>query len=192
MSSNLSENYPRLVHLLRTHRYKLIHRTANDITEVSSKYTDLKPKLNQFILNNGTKRPMMTLVGTIPVEQEGSSNHNIPLVIWIPTNYGTENSKVQIFLTPTRKLVPMERIILQKGAIIDENGKVNLSLLHKSRRGLVGLIDKMISVLRNQLPFNFVSGSTHELLKSKEETPSYFLKMSRSMSFNNSGKSSFF
>ncbi|CAL8071808.1 unnamed protein product [Orchesella dallaii] len=81
--------------------YKRVSQTASAILEVTDKYNNLKYELKFFAFNNGIQKQLMTLTGTVPIKYKGTS-HNIPMVVWLPTNFPVDAPTV--FVKPTKKM----------------------------------------------------------------------------------------
>lgn len=133
--------------VLKQYLAKYKHRdfTCREVINLIQVYRSLTYRLEAFVFNNGTRKDLINLEGTIPVNYKGAY-YNIPVCIWLMDTH-PQNAPL-CFVKPT----PDMSIKVSK--YVDSNGKVYLPFLHEwnqSGSTLQKLIQCMISAF-GELP----------------------------------------
>ncbi|KAJ2948366.1 hypothetical protein O0L34_g7603 [Tuta absoluta] len=126
-------------------KYKHRDYTAREVISLIQVYRSLTYRLEAFVFNNGTRKDLLNLEGTIPVNYKGAY-YNIPICIWLMDTH-PQNAPL-CFVKPT----PDMSIKVSK--YVDSNGKVYLPYLHEwSQNGstLQALVQVMIAAF-GELP----------------------------------------
>ncbi|XP_039251547.1 tumor susceptibility gene 101 protein-like [Styela clava] len=132
--------------LMNTNGYTHIPEASSDAANVIRHYPDLKPKDEMFTFNNGSRRKLVHLVGTIPVRYRGAS-YNIPVGIYLMNTHPHAAPLCFVKPTPTMQVKP--------GKHVDMNGRVYLPYLNEWRPGqhdLTGLVQVMTIVFGEEPP----------------------------------------
>ncbi|CAH2089741.1 unnamed protein product [Euphydryas editha] len=110
--------------LLKSHlsNYKYRDITSREVVGLIQVYRSLTYRLEAFVFNNGVRKDLLNLEGTIPVNYKGSF-YNIPVCIWLMDTH-PKNAPL-CFVKPT----PDMSIKVSK--YVDSNGKVYLPYLHE-------------------------------------------------------------
>lgn len=88
----------------------------NHVTNLFKEYTNLKPKLEPFVFNDGRSANLVKLEGTVPIVFK-SNRYNIPLSIWFLENYPT--------VAPLCYVVPTKDMRVKAGhSCVDSTGAV--------------------------------------------------------------------
>ncbi|KAL3868865.1 hypothetical protein ACJMK2_041622 [Sinanodonta woodiana] len=101
-------------------QYKFPDVAERDIVAVFNAFTDLRPKLADYVFNNGTTRTLLQLDGTIPVTYRGST-YNIPIAIWLMDTHP--------YNPPLVYVKPTSSMQIKSGPNVDSNGKVYITYL---------------------------------------------------------------
>ncbi|XP_062845683.1 tumor susceptibility gene 101 protein [Trichomycterus rosablanca] len=126
--------------------YKYRDLTLREVTNVTNRYKDLKPVMDNYVFNDGMSRELMSLTGTIPVSYKGNI-YNIPVCLWLLDTYP--------YNPPICFVKPTSAMMIRTGKHIDANGKVYLPYLHEWKppdSNLFGLIQVMIFVFGEEPP----------------------------------------
>ncbi|XP_049876966.1 tumor susceptibility gene 101 protein [Pectinophora gossypiella] len=126
-------------------KYRNRDYTSREVIGVIQVYRSLTFRLEAFVFNNGSRKDLLNLEGTIPVNYKGAY-YNIPVCIWLMDTH-PQNAPL-CFVKPT----PDMSIKVSK--YVDSNGKIYLPYLHEwSSNGstLQKLIQCMISAF-GELP----------------------------------------
>ncbi|XP_041352550.1 tumor susceptibility gene 101 protein-like [Gigantopelta aegis] len=107
-------------------RYKNVDATKREVLNVLSQYADLRPQSSRFVFNDGTKKQLLNLEGTIPVPYKGN-NYNIPVCIWILDTHPYNPPMVYVRPTPVMQIKPNQ--------YVDANGKVDFPYLSYWKHG---------------------------------------------------------
>ncbi|CAK1553043.1 unnamed protein product [Leptosia nina] len=126
---------------------KYQHRdyTTKEVIGLIQVYRSLTFRLEAFVFNNGTRKDLLNLEGTIPVNYKGAY-YNIPVCIWLMDTH-PQNAPL-CFVKPT----PDMSIKVSK--YVDSNGKVYLPYLHEwngNNSKLQKLVQRMITAF-GELP----------------------------------------
>ncbi|XP_047513044.1 tumor susceptibility gene 101 protein [Pieris napi] len=103
-------------------KYKYRDFTSKEVTSLIQVYRGLTYRLEAFVFNNGARKDLLNLEGTIPVNYKGAY-YNIPVCIWLMDTH-PQNAPL-CFVKPT----PDMSIKVSK--FVDSNGKVYLPYLHE-------------------------------------------------------------
>lgn len=103
-------------------KYKHRDFTCREVLNLIQIYRSLTYRLEAFVFNNGTRKDLLNLEGTIPVNYKGAY-YNIPVCIWLMDTH-PQNAPL-CFVKPT----PDMSIKVSK--YVDSNGKVYLPYLHE-------------------------------------------------------------
>lgn len=125
-------------------KYKHAEYSCREIINVIQQYRSLAYRLEAFVFNNGSRKDLINLEGTIPVNYKGAF-YNIPICIWLMDTH-PENAPL-CFVKPTPDMS------IKVSRYVDSNGKVYLPYLHEwnSNSTLLNLIQVMISAF-GELP----------------------------------------
>lgn len=138
----MSDQYLR--NALSKYRYQdVAHR---DVANCLTQFTDLKPKLDNFVFPDGTTKEMLQLDGTIPVTYKGNT-YNIPVSIWLVDTHP--------YNPPICYVKPTSTMQIKASKHVDMNGKVYLPYLHEWKHptsDLMGLIQIMCIVFGETPP----------------------------------------
>ncbi|GFY75530.1 tumor susceptibility-like protein [Trichonephila inaurata madagascariensis] len=63
-------------------QYQYPDRAKRDVSNAIHRYKNLRPKLDTYVFNDGTRQELACLDGTIPVMYKGTYYH-IPVCIWL-------------------------------------------------------------------------------------------------------------
>ncbi|XP_062596651.1 tumor susceptibility gene 101 protein-like isoform X1 [Saccostrea cucullata] len=105
-------------------KYKHADIAKTDVTNAMCHFKDLCPSYDCFTFNDGTRKDLLNLDGTIPVQYKGRV-YNIPIVIWILDKYP--------YYPPIVFVNPNSMMRIKPGRNVDPNGKVDLPYLHNWR-----------------------------------------------------------
>lgn len=103
-------------------KYKHRDFTAREVIGLIQVYRSLTYRLEAFVFNNGTRKDLLNLEGTIPVNYKGAF-YNIPVCIWLMDTH-PQNAPL-CFVKPT------EYMSIKISKYVDSNGKVYLPYLHE-------------------------------------------------------------
>lgn len=126
-------------------KYKHRDYTAREVVALIQVYRSLTYRLEAFVFNNGARKDLLNLEGTIPVNYKGAF-YNIPVCIWLMDTH-PQNAPL-CFVKPTSDMS------IKVSKYVDSNGKVYLPYLHEwSQSGstLQKLVQCMISAF-GELP----------------------------------------
>ncbi|CAG4947858.1 unnamed protein product [Colias eurytheme] len=126
-------------------KYKYRDYTSKEVSSLLQLYRSLTFRLEAFVFNNGARKDLLNLEGTIPVNYKGSY-YNIPVCIWLMDTH-PQNAPL-CFVKPT----PDMSIKVSK--YVDSNGKVYLPYLHEwnpNGSSLQNLVQCMIAAF-GELP----------------------------------------
>lgn len=120
--------------------------TRRDVINTIQHYQSLTPQLEPFVFNDGSKRDLFNLEGTIPVTYKGSV-YNIPICIWLMDTHP--------YNAPMCYVKPTSGMQIKASMYVDHNGKIYLPYLHDwvpNSSDLLGLIQVMIVTFGEQPP----------------------------------------
>lgn len=119
-------------------KYHYPDQARKDITNVLQHYRNLSPTTSQFVFNDGMKKELFCLDGTIPVSYKGTT-YNIPVCIWLLDTHP--------YNSPMCYVKPTSYMQIKVSRHVDQTGRVFLPYLHEwspSSSDLLGLIQVMI------------------------------------------------
>lgn len=110
--------------VLKQYLAKYRHRdyTCCEVINLIHVYRGLTFRLEGFVFNNGTRKDLLNLEGTIPVNYKGTF-YNIPVCIWLMDTH-PQNAPL-CFVKPTPDMS------IKVSRYVDSNGKVYLPYLHE-------------------------------------------------------------
>ncbi|KAM3956699.1 tumor susceptibility gene 101 [Aphomia sociella] len=120
-------------------KYKHRDYTSREVINLIQVYRSLTYRLEGFVFNNGNRKELLNLEGTIPVNYKGAY-YNIPICIWLMDTH-PQNAPL-CFVKPTADMS------IKVSIYVDNNGKVYLPYLHEwsmSGSTLQQLIQAMIT-----------------------------------------------
>ncbi|KAL7302368.1 hypothetical protein TKK_0005028 [Trichogramma kaykai] len=120
--------------------------TRRDVFRVLEYYRGLHWKIEKFVFNDGTRKELINLQGTIPVPFKGNTYH-IPICIWLMDTH--PNNAPMCYVTPTPEMN------IKVSNYVDHNGKIYLPYLHEwipHKSDLCSLIQVMIVVFGEHPP----------------------------------------
>lgn len=127
-------------------KYKNIAATKKDIIQANEQYRALNFRQDPYVFNDGTRKELVNLSGTIPVVYKKNTYH-IPICIWIMDTHPF-NAPI-CFVTPTQDMQ------IKVSMYVDHNGKIYLPYLHDwqpNSSDLLGLIQVMIVTFGDHPP----------------------------------------
>ncbi|XP_053388821.1 tumor susceptibility gene 101 protein-like [Mercenaria mercenaria] len=92
----------------------------SDVLNAFSVFVDLEHTEEIFVYEDGYRKKLLKLKGTVPVHFAGSE-YNVPISIWL--------SKRHPFRRPIVYVTPTSRMHVMSGNFVDLNGKVNIPYL---------------------------------------------------------------
>lgn len=127
-------------------KYKYADIAKRDVLNVFQQFKDLRPAYDGYIFNDGSKKDLLNLDGTIPVSYRNVT-YNIPVCIWILDTH--PYNPPMVFVKPTSSMQ------IKQGRNVDANGKVDLPYLRDWRypqSDLLGLIQILVIVFSEDPP----------------------------------------
>lgn len=127
-------------------KYHYPDQVKKDITNALRSYRGLSPKCAPFVFNDGTKKELFCLDGTIPVSYKGST-YNIPVCIWLLDTHP--------YNSPMCYVKPTNYMQIKVSRHVDQTGRIFLPYLHDWNHNcsdLLGLIQVMIVVFGDSPP----------------------------------------
>lgn len=127
-------------------KYQQVDAARKDVLNAMVHYKDLRPQAEQFTYNDGSRKHLVYLNGTIPVTYRGTT-YNIPVAIWLQEPH--PQTPPLCFVRPTNTMQ------VRQGKHVDANGRVYLPYLTEWRprtHTLVGCIQVMITVFSEEPP----------------------------------------
>ncbi|XP_006819298.1 tumor susceptibility gene 101 protein-like [Saccoglossus kowalevskii] len=118
-------------------QYKYKDMTHRDCSNLLGNYRDLRPKTDTYVFNDGAKKPLLSLEGTIPVQYKGAT-YNIPICIWLMDTH--PYNAPMCFVKPTHDM------LVKPSRNVDANGRIYLPYLHEWRHPASDLIS-LVQVL---------------------------------------------
>lgn len=103
-------------------KYKHRDYTAREVISLIQVYRSLVYRLEAFVFNNGTRKDLLNLEGTIPVNYKGAF-YNIPVSIWLMDTH-PQNAPL-CFVKPTPDMT------IKTSRLVDSNGKIFLPYLNQ-------------------------------------------------------------
>ncbi|XP_071488150.1 tumor susceptibility gene 101 protein-like [Diadema antillarum] len=127
-------------------KYSNRDQTQRDILNVLSAFKDLRPKMDAHVFNDGSRKELLCVDGTIPVLYKGNT-YNIPVCIWILESH--PHNPPLCFVRPTHNM------LIKPSKHVDANGRVYLPYLHDwkpNNSDLIGLVQVMTVVFGESSP----------------------------------------
>ncbi|KAG8181616.1 hypothetical protein JTE90_017736 [Oedothorax gibbosus] len=127
-------------------KYQYPDRAKRDVNNAIHRYKNLRPKLDTYVFNDGTRQELACLDGTIPVMYKGTYYH-IPVCIWLLDSHP--------YNSPMCYVKPTADMQIKASRHVDTNGRVYLPYLHNwnpDSSDLLGVIQVMIIVFGEQPP----------------------------------------
>ncbi|XP_034177996.1 tumor susceptibility gene 101 [Osmia lignaria lignaria] len=120
--------------------------TKQHVMSVLNLYNGLQYEVEPFVFNDGSRKELFNLQGTIPVSYEGNC-YNIPICIWLMDTH--PNNAPMCYVKPTADMY------VKVSMFVDHNGKIYLPYLHDwlpHSSDLLSLIQIMIVTFGEQPP----------------------------------------
>ncbi|XP_076245183.1 tumor susceptibility gene 101 [Calliopsis andreniformis] len=120
--------------------------TRKHVMNVLNIYKGLQGEVEQFVFNDGSRKELFNLQGTIPVSYKGTF-YNIPVCIWLMDTH--PNNAPMCYVKPTADMH------IKVSMFVDHNGKIYLPYLHDwlpHSSDLLSLIQIMIVTFGEQPP----------------------------------------
>ena len=120
--------------------------TRKHVMSVLNIYTGLQCEAKEFVFNDGSRKELFNLQGTIPVSYNGTC-YNIPVSIWLMDTH--PNNAPICYVRPTADMT------IKVSMFVDHNGKIYLPYLHDwlpHSSDLLSLIQIMIVTFGEQPP----------------------------------------
>lgn len=127
-------------------KYKHPDIAKRDVLSVFTAFGDLRPKVDDFVFNDGTRKTLLLLDGTIPVNYRGSV-YNIPICIWLLDTH--PYNPPMVFVRPTSTMQ------IKQSRNVDMNGKIDLPYLREWKypsSDLLGMIQILTIVFGEEPP----------------------------------------
>ncbi|XP_052807205.1 tumor susceptibility gene 101 protein-like [Mya arenaria] len=127
-------------------KYRHPDVAKSDVVTAFRTFTDLRPKVEDFVFNDGSTRNLLQLDGTIPVTYKGNV-YNIPICIWLMDTHPYNPPMVYVKPTTTMQI--------KSGRNVDQNGKVDLPYLREWKypdSDLYGMIQILTIVFGEEPP----------------------------------------
>ncbi|XP_073327845.1 tumor susceptibility gene 101 protein [Pagrus major] len=113
---------------------------AHEIHATLARFKSLEPVVDLYVYNDGTKKNLMSLTGTIPVLYQDKT-YNIPVCVWLQETY--PQSAPICYVRPTTEMMVV------RGKYVSSNGEVMLPYLEEWKSGecdLVSLLQVMAAM----------------------------------------------
>ncbi|CAN7939871.1 unnamed protein product [Ixodes hexagonus] len=127
-------------------QYHYPDQAKKDVSNALQHYRNLSPMSSQFVFNDGTKKELFCLDGTIPVSYKGNV-YNIPVCVWLLDTHP--------YNSPMCYVKPTTYMQIKVSRHVDQTGRVFLPYLHEwnpNSSDLLGLIQVMIIVFGETPP----------------------------------------
>lgn len=105
-------------------KYDHPDKAKQDVMAAFTAFSQLRPKLELYVFNDGSRKTLLQLEGAIPVTHKGAV-YNIPICIWLMESHPYVPPKVYVKPTSTMAINP--------GRCVDTSGRINLPYLRKWR-----------------------------------------------------------
>uniref|UniRef100_A0A8C5EPL1 Tumor susceptibility gene 101 protein-like n=1 Tax=Gouania willdenowi TaxID=441366 RepID=A0A8C5EPL1_GOUWI len=80
---------------------------AHEVSVALSFFKSLVPVMDEYVYNDGTKKKLMCLTGTVPIVYSDKT-YNIPICLWIEDNY--PQTAPFCFVRPTRDMMILKGV----------------------------------------------------------------------------------
>ncbi|XP_015437671.1 PREDICTED: tumor susceptibility gene 101 protein [Dufourea novaeangliae] len=127
-------------------KYQNPDTTRKHVISVLNLYIGLQYEVEPFVFNDGSRKELFNLKGTIPVSYKGTC-YNIPVCIWLMDTH--PNNAPMCYVKPTADMS------IKVSMFVDHNGKIYLPYLHDwvpHTSDLLSLIQIMIVTFGEQPP----------------------------------------
>ncbi|XP_014486189.1 PREDICTED: tumor susceptibility gene 101 protein [Dinoponera quadriceps] len=127
-------------------RYQNPDTTKKHVVSALNVYKGLQYEIEPFVFNDGSRKELVNLQGTIPVAFKGAY-YNIPVCIWLMDTH--PNNAPMCYVKPTADMH------IKVSMYVDHNGKIYLPYLHDwvpHNSDLLALIQVMIVTFGEQPP----------------------------------------
>lgn len=127
-------------------RYQNPETTKKHVASVLNVYKGLQFEIEPFVFNDGSRKELVNLQGTIPVAYKGAY-YNIPICIWLMDTH--PNNAPMCYVKPTADMS------IKVSIFVDHNGKIYLPYLHDwvpHNSDLLALIQVMTVTFGEQPP----------------------------------------
>ncbi|XP_068976420.1 tumor susceptibility gene 101 protein [Bombus flavifrons] len=127
-------------------KYQNADITKKHVMKVLNLYKGLKYNVEPFVFNDGSRKELFNLQGTIPVSFKGTY-YNIPICIWLMDTH--PNNAPMCYVKPTADMD------IKVSMFVDHNGKIYLPYLHDwlpHSSDLLSLIQIMVVTFGDQPP----------------------------------------
>lgn len=119
-----------------------------DIMNLLASYPSVRPKTQVYTNDSGNSRLLLYIFGSIPAIIKGKT-YRIPVEMWVPPDYPIEPP--EIYVTPTEKMT------LQPGNHVDNNGRCYSFLLHEWKdkghsANIIRVTDELSKVFSSEPP----------------------------------------
>ncbi|CAN8023464.1 unnamed protein product [Ixodes persulcatus] len=103
-------------------KYHYPDQAKKDVSNALQHYRNLSPMSSQFVFNDGTKKELFCLDGTIPVSYKGNV-YNIPVCVWLLDTHP--------YNSPMCYVKPTAYMQIKVSRHVDQTGRVFLPYLHE-------------------------------------------------------------
>ncbi|XP_072034170.1 tumor susceptibility gene 101 protein-like [Amphiura filiformis] len=127
-------------------KYRHRDKTKKDVLMVLKGYKGLRPKVDFYTFNDGTRKELLCLEGTIPIQFKGNT-YNIPIHAWLMDTH-PDNA-------PLCFVVPTPDMLIKPSVNVDGNGRIYLPYLQDWRHpssDLTGLVQVLGAVFSEKSP----------------------------------------
>lgn len=127
-------------------KYQYPDIAKRDILNAIQQFKDLRPNTDTYVFNNGQRKELLQLSGTIPVNYKGNT-YNIPICLWLMESHPYNPPMVYVKPTATMQV--------KQGKHVDANGKIYLPYLHEWKHpqsDLYGLIQILTIIFGDEPP----------------------------------------
>lgn len=127
-------------------KYRHPDMTKREVLNIFQNFSDLRPNVMNYVFNDGAKKELLCLDGTIPVSYKGKT-YNIPICIYLMDTHPYNPPIIYVKPTSTMQIKP--------GRHVDAVGRVYLPYLHEWKypsSDLLGLIQVMAIVFGDEPP----------------------------------------
>lgn len=127
-------------------KYRHPDLTKREVLGIFQSFSDLRPNVMNYVFNDGQKKELLCLDGTIPVTYKGKT-YNIPISIYLMDTHPYNPPIIYVKPTPTMQI--------KQGRHVDAAGRVYLPYLHEWKHpssDLLGLIQILAIVFGEEPP----------------------------------------
>nr|ACO15383.1 Tumor susceptibility gene 101 protein [Caligus clemensi] len=132
--------------LITSVSYRNPRQTKTELLNVMKHYRSLHAKVEYFSFNDGVRKKLIVLKGTIPIKYKGSY-YNIPLSFWLLDTHPAN--------APICYVNPTNSMSIKVSRNVDSSGKIYLPYLHEwnqNRSDLLSLIQICIITFSESSP----------------------------------------